>query len=173
VLWALSGSSIHKFTPHQDAVIARMLLDFPEVCIFLVGDLACRILEQGWEAEERVVCLSDQLSIRQTLALAQQVDLVLGPETGVLNAAGMDKNPHKILLLSHSSRNNLAKHWQNTQALEPQDCCCYPCHRLHYGPEFCSIDEATGAARCAVAIGADAIFAAVEKVHRNWSRGRL
>ena len=54
--------------------------------IFLVGDEACRLLEQGWEKEPRVVCLSGQLGIRDTLALAQQVEVVIGCETGVLNA---------------------------------------------------------------------------------------
>jgi ADP-heptose:LPS heptosyltransferase len=173
VLWALAGSSIHKFTPHQDAVIARMLLDMPEAHIFLVGDEVCKLLEQGWEMEPRVVCLSGGLSIRETLALAQQVDLVIGPETGVLNAVGMEKTPHKVLLLSHSSANNLSKHWQNVQALAPEDCPCHPCHRLHYSTEFCRIDEASGAALCALHIGPHAIYEAAQKVYRNWQKGRL
>ena len=173
VLWALSGSSSHKYTPHQDAVIARVMLDMPEARVFLVGDDFCRILEMGWEAECRVVRLSGEMTIRETLALAQQVHLVIGPETGVLNAVGMESVPHKILLLSHSSANNLSKHWRNTQALAPDDCPCHPCHRLHYGPEFCHIDEKTGAARCATNIFPAAIWNAAEKVYRNWKRGRL
>jgi len=83
------------------------------------------------------------------------------------------KSPHKILLLSHSSANNLAKHWKHTQALAPNDCACYPCHRLHYTADYCDIDTETGAARCAVNIGADRIYAAVEKVYNNWKAGRL
>jgi len=170
VMWALAGSSLHKFYPHQDAVIARMLMEMPESLIFLVGDDACRLLEQGWEAEPRVVLLSGELSIRQTLALAQQVDCVVGPETGVLNAVGMDAWPSKVLLLSHSSANNLSKHWQMTQALAPEGCDCYPCHRLHYSDEFCERDEASGAALCAVRIDPARVYAAVEKVYRNWQR---
>ncbi len=173
VLWALAGSSLHKFTPHQDAVIARMLLEMPEARVYLVGDDACKVLEQGWEREPRVVCLSGELSIRQTLALAQQVDLVIGPETGVLNAVGMERVPHKVLLLSHSSRNNLSKHWIHTQALEPEDCTCYPCHRLHYSSEFCDVDTPTGAARCAENITPAAIYGAAEKVYKTWKRGGL
>lgn len=172
VLWALAGSSIHKFTPHQDAVIARMLLEIPEARIYLVGDDACKILEQGWEEEPRVVRLSGELSIRQTLALAQRVDLVIGPETGVLNAVGMEKSPHKVLFLSHSSANNLSKHWVNTQALTPIECPCHPCHQLHYGSEFCDTDPETGAARCALNIFPSVIWGAVEKVYRNWKKGR-
>lgn len=200
VLWALSGSSPHKTYPHQDAVIARILLEIPEARLFLVGDEACRVLEQGWQAEPRVTCLSGQLSIRETLALAQQVDLVIGPETGVLNAVGMDETPHKILLLSHSSHNNLCKHWENVQSMTPDGCPCYPCHRLHYGMEHCheavipvgqldgqlleaiaqecpeSVQEGvfkTGSAACAYAIAPGSVFAAVEKVCRNWRKGKL
>lgn len=170
IVWALSGSSQHKFTPHMDAIIARILLDMPEARVLLVGDFACKILEQGWENEERVVCLSDVLTIRETLALSQQANLVIGPETGVLNAAGFETKPHKVLLLSHSSANNLSKHWKNVQALTPVDCSCYPCHRLHYGSEYCTIVDETGAALCAQNIYPNVIFAAVEKVYRNWRR---
>jgi ADP-heptose:LPS heptosyltransferase/predicted SAM-dependent methyltransferase len=170
VVWALSGSSPHKFTPHQDAVIARILLDMPEARVLLVGDFACKLLEQGWENEDRVVCLSDTMSIRETLALAQAANLVVGPETGVLNAVGFDDTPNKVLLLSHSSDNNLSKHWKNVQALAPVNCACYPCHRLHYGMEFCNQVEETGAALCAQNIGPEVIYAAVEKVYRNWRR---
>jgi predicted SAM-dependent methyltransferase/ADP-heptose:LPS heptosyltransferase len=170
IVWALSGSSAHKFTPHQDAVIARILLDMPEARIFMVGDFACKILEQGWEDEERVICLSDQLTIRETLALAERSNLVIGPETGVLNAVGFSETPHKVLLLSHSSANNLSKYWQNVQALIPVDCDCHPCHRLHYGTEYCTIVEETGAALCAQNISPAVIYAAVEKVYKNWRK---
>lgn len=170
LVWALAGSSIHKFTPHQDTVIARIMLEMPEAQVFLVGDDKCQVLEQGWEEEERVVCLSGKLTIRESLALAQNVDLVIGPETGVLNAVGMENTPHKVLMLSHSSKNNLSKHWINTQTLKPEDCSCYPCHRLHYSDEFCNIDEMSGAARCAVNISADTIYTAVKKVYLNWKR---
>jgi ADP-heptose:LPS heptosyltransferase/predicted SAM-dependent methyltransferase len=170
ILWALSGSSLHKFYPHQDAVIARILVEIPEARIFLVGDETCRLLEQGWEDEPRVWCMSGKLSIRDTLALAGAVDLVVGPETGVLNAVGMDKTPHKVLFLSHSSANNLSKHWVNVQALRPVDCPCHPCHQLHYTREFCVTNEETGAALCAYNIPPFDVFEAVMKVYRNWRK---
>lgn len=147
VLWSLAGSSIHKFTPHQDAVIARILLEIPECRILLVGDTACKLLEQGWEKEPRVVCLSGEIGIRDSLTLAQSVDLVIGPETGVLNSVAHEPNA-KVVLLSHSSKKNLTQHWYNAATLTPVDCPCYPCHRLHYSTEFCNVDEETGAALC-------------------------
>ncbi len=174
ILWALSGSSIHKYYPHQDAVIARILLEMPEARIFLVGDEACRLLEQGWENEPRVQCLSGRMSIRETLALAGAVDLVIGPETGVLNAVGMEDTPHKILFLSHSSANNLSKHWINVQALTPDDCLCHPCHRLHYGSDYCNMVETEEgnkvAALCTYNISPFDTYQAVEKVYRNWRK---
>lgn len=170
ILWALAGSSIHKFTPHQDAVIARIMLDLPEAKVYLVGDDACQLLEMGWEDEERVVKMSGKMGIRDTLALAQQCQLVIGPETGVLNAVMMDESPHKVLMLSHSSPNNLSKHGVNTQALTPKDCDCYPCHMLHYSADFCHTDPDTGAALCAVNISPATIYDAVEKVYKGWKR---
>jgi predicted SAM-dependent methyltransferase/ADP-heptose:LPS heptosyltransferase len=170
IVWALSGSSQHKFTPHMDPVIARILMEMPEAQILLVGDFACKILEQGWEEEPRVVCLSDELTIRQTLTLAGLANLVVGPETGVLNAVGFEESVSKVLLLSHSSANNLSKHWSMIQALTPDACSCYPCHRLHYSSEYCSIVPETGAALCAQNISALEIYTAVEKVYNKWRR---
>lgn len=161
VVFALAGSSIHKFYPHQDAVIARILLERPECRIFMVGDEACKILEYGWEKEPRVVCLSGEMGIRDTLALAQVADVVIGCETGVLNAVAFEDN-RKICLLSHSSHENLTKHWKNTAALAPAGLPCHPCHRLHYGSEFCHQDKETGAALCAQWIPPDEVFGALQ-----------
>lgn len=166
VVFALAGSSVHKFTPYQDAVIARLLIERPEAVVYLVGDEACKILETGWEQEPRVVCLSGELSIRDTLTLAQCADLVLGPETGVLNAVAFEAMP-KIVLLSHSSHENLTKHWQNCIPLAGE-VPCYPCHRLHYGSRFCPQDEATGAALCQMAIWPEAIYGAVARAYQGW-----
>lgn len=160
VMFALSGSSIHKFYPGQDSVIANILLDNEDCRIFLVGDAACVILEAGWEKEERVVCLSAEIEIRDTLALAQVVDVVIGCETGVLNAVAFENN-RKVVLLSHSSHENLTKHWNNTIALAPSGLDCYPCHRLHYTREFCKEDKKTGAAMCQRLIDPADVYRAV------------
>jgi ADP-heptose:LPS heptosyltransferase/predicted SAM-dependent methyltransferase len=166
ILWALAGSSIHKFYPWQDQVIARILLDIPEAVIILTGDYACEILEAGWENEDRVLCESGELSIRQTLALAQVADCVIGPETGVLNAVAFEPVA-KVCFLSHSSPENLTKHWINTSALTG-NVPCYPCHRLHYGRDFCHEHEATGAAICQSSIPPDRTFAAVYDAYLKW-----
>lgn len=160
IVYALAGSSIHKFYPWQDALIARLLLEKPDCRIFLVGDTACKILEMGWEKEARVVCLSGEINIRQTLALAQVADVVFGPETGVLNAVAFHPN-RKVCLLSHSSIENLTKHWVNTLSMLPQGIGCYPCHRLHYGSEHCPQEPETGAAICQASIDPARVAAAI------------
>lgn len=160
VVFALAGSSCHKFYPHQDSVIARILIERPESRIFLVGDDACRILEAGWESEPRVVRLSGEMGIRDTLTLAKVADAVIGCETGVLNAVAFESN-RKVVLLSHSSHENLTKHWVNTAAMAPEGLGCYPCHRLHYTREFCFEDAETGAALCQMAINPSDVFDAL------------
>ncbi len=166
ILWSLAGSSIHKFTPHQDAVIARIMLEIPDAKVFLVGDEACQLLEQGWENEPRVVCLSGKIGIRETLALAQAVDMVIGPETGVLNSVAHEPNA-KVVLLSHSSKKNLTQHWFNTWSLTPVDTPCHPCHRLHYSTEYCDVDEQTGTALCMRNISPAAIWQAIAEARKG------
>lgn len=163
ILWALAGSSVHKFYPHQDNVIAAVLMNVPEAVVILTGDEACQILEQGWEAEPRVRLESGKQSIRQTLALAQAVDVVVGPETGVLNAVAFEPVA-KVLMLSHSSHENLSKHWVRSKVLTP-NVKCYPCHRLHYGTEWCPTNEETGAAICAQSIPPSAVYDAIKAFH--------
>lgn len=172
VMWVLSGSSVHKFYPNQDVVIQTILDRFPDVRFYLVGDEACKILEAGWENHPRVTLLSGQLDIRGTLALANVVDCVIGPETGVMNAVAFNQAVQKVVFLSHSSFENLAKHWIRTYIMAPVSTPCYPCHRLHYSREFCPEDPATGASVCQVNIPAEKPIEALAACYRMHARGR-
>lgn len=159
---SLSGSSVHKTWPYIDTVIARLLVTFPDVRIVLLGNKMSQILEQGWEKEPRVLCRSGIWEIRQTLAFAcKQADLVIGPETGVLNAVGME-DVSKVCFLSHSTKENLTKHWVNAVGIEPPSTVpCYPCHMLHYNFNHCTQDEKTGVSLCQASIPADVAWAAI------------
>lgn len=151
ILWCLSGSSFHKAYPHTDQVLATFLKNDPDIKIVLVGDNLCQMLEVGWEDEPRIVCRSGKWSIRETLAFAEVADCVVGPETGVLNSVSARDVP-KVVMLSHSSEENLTKYWKNARALTPGMTPCYPCHRLHYGADHCRKDAETGGALCAARI---------------------
>jgi predicted SAM-dependent methyltransferase len=169
IVWALSGSSIHKFYPHQDEAVAQILAACPRARIVMVGDYACKILEAGWESHPRVALESGEMSVRAILTLAQRANVVVGPETGVLNSVAFEPDVFKVCLLSHSSRENLTKHWLRTLPLVPVGTKCYPCHRLHYDSRFCSLHEETHAAMCQVNIPSEKVSRAVVSQYEYWS----
>lgn len=168
VVYALSGSSQHKFYAGQDNVIAAVLLNIPEAQVFMVGDAACKLLEQGWENEPRVTCLSGEQTIRESLALAQKSNVVLGPETGILNAVAFESDIAKVCLLSHSSIENLTKHWVNAYPIEPVNTACYPCHKLHYGMKHCKEHAETGTAMCQISIEPQRVVDCVMDAYGKW-----
>jgi len=94
----------------------------------------------------RVISLVKRKTVREVAALTQYVNMVVGPETGLMNAAACYPTK-KILLLSHSSATNIAKYWLNTTSLTPSTTTapCYGrngCHQLHYSFNSCPILEA-------------------------------
>jgi ADP-heptose:LPS heptosyltransferase len=163
IMWALAGSSVHKLYPHLDTVIAR-ILSHTDYKIVLVGNDKCRILEQGWEEEPRVIRKSGEWSIRKTMAFSLECDLVIGPETGIMNCVGLEDVP-MIIFLSHSSEENLTKHFKNCIPLTPENCDCYPCHLMHYGWDNCKKSEKEpGVSECAYNISPDKTWNAICEV---------
>ena len=168
ILWSLSGSSVHKTWPHLDAVVAAIMLNMPDVHVVMVGDELSQILEAGWEKERRVHRQSGQWSIRESMAFAEVADLIIGTETGLLNAAGSMDTP-KIVTLSHSSEKMLTKHWKNVINLkQPEGVGCkkFPCRMMHYDWTYCPSheDEHTKAALCQYHIGPDEMMKAIVSV---------
>jgi ADP-heptose:LPS heptosyltransferase/predicted SAM-dependent methyltransferase len=160
VMWALNGSSVHKTWGGLDRAIASILMEFPQAHIVMVGGPESAILEAGWDNESRVKCRAGKYSIRETMALLDFVDVVIGPETGVVNAASMLKIP-KVVFLSHSSHNNLTRDWVNVYALASANTSCPgrgnneapACHQMHYSWEYCKQfreegDPRSGTAQC-------------------------
>lgn len=181
ILWSLAGSSGHKVWPHLDAMIARMMLLYPDTHVVLVGDDSAKILEQGWgkwdedkqdlvPVEPRVHLRSGKWSIRESMAFAEVADLIIGTETGLLNAAG-SMDAAKIITLSHSSPEMLTKHWVNVIPLQQPKgvgCSKSPCRQLHGGNNTdswldCPQHE-EGVALCQYHIGPEMMWEAIEKV---------
>ena len=164
ILWSLSGSSVHKTWPWLDAILARVMIHYSDVHVVLVGDEVSKVLEAGWEKERRVHCRSGEWSIRESMAFAEVADLIIGTETGLLNAAGGMETP-KIVTLSHSSENMLCKYWKNVIALKQSSGCPkFPCRQLHQSWDHCMKHEETGTAICQAAITADQMWDAVVRV---------
>ena len=173
VTWTITGSAQHKIYPWVQIVIA-WLLENSNAHIFILGDAELGVqLQNGIIAalekdsidhKERVHQMAGKWNIRQALSFVQVADCVVGPETGTLNAVCMEKNA-KVIYLSHSSHENLTRHWKNTTVLEPDTgkCKCFPCHRLQYTLEYCPQDEKTQAAMCASSIEPKRVFEAIMK----------
>jgi hypothetical protein len=157
VLWCLRGSAGHKWYPWTPQAICQLLVKRPELTIVLSGDegskgLETQILEAASEYlgdVSRFRSLVGTGSIRRPMELAKRAQVVVGPETGVLNAVGMEPVA-KVCMLSHSSPSNLTDDWVNAYALESKGCPLNkgPCHQLHYGHDYCPQDKQTGAAVC-------------------------
>jgi ADP-heptose:LPS heptosyltransferase/predicted SAM-dependent methyltransferase len=165
VCWVLHGSALHKIYPYVH-VVAKWLLEQTSCGIVFLGseDPGKKILynviselKKDGVNIDRIVDAVDILDIRKALTVCQVADVVVGPETGLLNSVCYSEDVAKVVFLSHSSATNLTKHWKNTYTLLP-DVHCYPCHRLHWSFEFCNFDEKAGSAACASSIDPEDIF---------------
>jgi hypothetical protein len=172
VTWALNGSSPHKVYPWTQIVI-KWLLDRTPLHICMLSDpgigkqlqkAICDKLEESGADMSRVHPMGGGVwDVRQAITFCQVSDCVVGPETGPLNAVCMEPMP-KVIYLSHSSAENLTKHWTNTITLEPEKELrpeCWPCHRMHYNWDHCFQSENTHAALCASAIRPETVFEAI------------
>lgn len=157
IMWVLAGSSVHKVYPHIDSVIENIFKVYSGAKIVTVGDERCRdVLEVPWKDNQRIVCRSGMWNIRETIAFAQRCDLIIGPETGVLNSVAMN-DVKKIVMLSHSSIENLTRDWVNTITLHSTITPCYPCHKMIHTWDQCVKDE-TGTAKCMADISPARVF---------------
>jgi len=127
--WCIAGSGIHKISPHINNFIANVLkLDNVEVV--LLGTPQQRALASGLEGIDRVHFATDW-DIRKAYTFVQNYcDILVGPETGIMSAMSGELFK-KIVLLSHSTKENLTEDWIQTTSisanLKGKDCCL---HRL-------------------------------------------
>lgn len=168
IAWAINGSAHHKIYPWVQ-VVSSWLVTHTPAHVFLMGDdTSSKELETGIIETlkkdgidiSRIHLMCGKWKVRESLALVHEVDCVVGPETGLLNAVGMKEDVAKVIYLSHSSATNLTKHWKNTVTLEADKvkAPCFPCHRMHYTWDSCFKDETTKAALCASAIAPKWLF---------------
>lgn len=167
VMYSLAGSSVHKTWAGLDNVIAGIMLHSDETTVVLVGGPEGVILEAGWEKERRVARTSGKWSIRQSLAFIEQCDILIGPETGVMNAASCLPIP-KIVLLSHSTHENLTRDWVNVHPVWAKHSSCSnrsgvpSCHQMHYGWAHCPRSEDKSQAQCQADIDPQDVYTAME-----------
>jgi ADP-heptose:LPS heptosyltransferase len=159
ILWSLSGSSVNKTWPYVDQIIARLLTTFPECRMIFAGGETEKMLEGPWEKEPRVLKRCGVWSIRETIAFAKhQCEVVIGPDTGVMQAVGHEP-VGKVLLLGHSTKEQVSKYWINTVSIEPPASVpCSPCLLLHYSFKDCHRGPQTGVSLCQEMIPAEVVW---------------
>jgi len=170
VLVSPTGSGPTKAWPHTQKFMD--LMADAGVYTVMVGDLKSLpdldLVERHGVDYGHVV--GQEWPLRLALAYAQLADAVVATESVFANAVAFEPMP-KVVLLSHSSNENLTRDWINTAALEAP-VPCHPCHRIHNaGAALCSKDTVTGASACMASYSAEAVadlvLRALDLEHRD------
>ncbi len=185
--WVISGTRIDKMYPYAAYAISRIIKEF-NIPVMLFGapnDKEYSSAEMIKAEVERTngtreglfsACQSPQIpeeqrwGIRPALTLLQNCDVVVSPDTGPAWAVAMEPMP-KVIMVSHTSVENITKHWKNTTTLhaDPDRVPCWPCHRLHDGPETCVTNKEGNGAACISDISVERL---VQVVAESWGQGR-
>lgn len=149
IMWGLSGSGRQKAYPYVPYIVGDIVKEFEDVVVILVGGENCKILECGFPNHKRILKKSGEFSFRQSALMAKYSDLVIAPDTGFLHAAGCWNTP-KIGLLTHTTKENITKHFENDYSIE-SSAVCAPCFRLIIEAEIqCPTEKETKACLCMV-----------------------
>jgi ADP-heptose:LPS heptosyltransferase len=170
ILWSLSGSAFHKCYPWAEYVARTFCKRHEDTVVFTVGDDTCKMLE--WE-DPYTHNKAGIWTVRQAFIMSQYADLVIGPDTGLMNAASCFETP-KIIFMSTNTVENLTKYWKNCASLAPsfEDCDCYPCHKLMYSKD-CPRGTIGGLApKCMEHIAPDRVLDAMEVAYQQWRCAR-
>lgn len=168
VLWSLSGSGFHKTYPWSEYVVGEMAMRYKDVEVITVGDESCKILE--WQ-NPITTNKSGVWTVRQSFLISKYANLVIGSDTGLMNAAAAFDTP-KIVFLSTNTEENLTKNWKNAYPLhvKEEDCECYPCHRLIY-TNCCPKGNIQGIApRCMENIRPEVVMNVIEELYSTWKK---
>jgi ADP-heptose:LPS heptosyltransferase len=167
--WHVSGTRVDKVYPHSGLLISRLIREL-DATVFLMGGPTDRelaqaiadhvkrqngdidgvqiaipgkhdlIMQQDGRLIEPKINPKFEWGIRRQCTMAQSVDLLIAPDSGLAWAASMEPVP-KILLHSHASPTNITKYWRNTVSMIPPDqdkVPCWPCHKLLPSINECS-----------------------------------
>jgi len=127
VVWALSGSSMHKVYRHFIECAREFLNRHEDVFLVTVGDYTTKLLT--FEHPRVRNTMFFEIPFRETMLLTKYADVVVGPETGAMVAASAFDTP-KIWLCSHASPDQLTTKSGNEHFIQAP-CYCSPCHLLH------------------------------------------
>lgn len=146
-----AGSSIPKWWPYAQELAD--LLSAEGVHTRILGDTRFNKFRES----RYIKVLGTNVDIRKAFVLAANADAVVGTESAIVNSVAYE-DPLKIVILSHSTHENLTRDWFNTIAIEPEGVACYPCHRIHTDMTHCTYVKQVNAAACQAAASAELVF---------------
>jgi ADP-heptose:LPS heptosyltransferase len=127
VLWNIMGSTSNKVLAPAFEWIKAVHEADKEVQHFIVG--ANPILSPSMpENNPKIIDKSGAWTLRLALFMTGIADLVIGPESAIVNAAGCWDTP-KIIFYSHSDPDNLGRYYLNHYPIRPK-CDCHPCYLI-------------------------------------------
>ncbi len=178
--WCCNGTRIDKVYPQAPQTIGRLINELGAKVVLIgrgPGSKDYELVEQTFNMVEQQNGSTDGLShaggdawpVRRAVSFAQAVDLLIGPDTGVMWGAAMEPNP-KILLHGHASVDNITRHWRNTVSLhaDPDRVDCWPCHRLQESDidRTCRWNKWKNGAACITDITVEQVVSAATKLLR-------
>jgi ADP-heptose:LPS heptosyltransferase len=137
-----AGSSLPKWWPYAQELADRLAAH--RVHSRIVGDVRFTKFRTAGAFGQ---VIGTEWPLRKLLAFAALADVVVGTESVLVNAVAYEP-PLKVVLMSHSTHENLTRDWVNTVAVEPEGLACYPCHRIHTDMQHCTHDKDANAAAC-------------------------
>ncbi len=124
VFWHLNGSTKNKFLVKGLQYVKAVLAAVPDSIHHLITGMNFEAHNLPDDPRVRVA----NWDLRTSILLTQLVDVVIGPESGLVNAAGAFNTP-KVVLYSHSAPENLGKFFVNHYPICPE-CDCHPCYLI-------------------------------------------
>lgn len=128
VIIPIAGSSAQKVFHLYDKVTEAILAKYPDAIVYQAGDEACRKLFTNHVRVRSMI--GDDVTIKQAIHMVGYADMVIGPETCLLAAAGMWGTP-QVQLATSTSIYQLTKYQINNFSIQAP-ISCSPCHRAIY-----------------------------------------
>lgn len=132
VVIPVAGSCPHKYIPALKDLTYRITDKYHNAHVYLLGDSS---LEGCLWGGDRIYQAIAPMAIKQTFLMTKYADMVMGPETGTMVAAGMWGTP-KIMFCTASSVAQCTQFHQNDYSIQA-DIPCSPCHKSVYGHKDC------------------------------------
>lgn len=164
LLVPLGGSSRQKVFIWMQDFCKKLVDTYPKLFVYLVG--GNELANDVWEYQRTISYVNGasphKISYKQAILMTKFADFVLGPETGLLTAAGMMGTP-KTCLFTISNVNQMVKYHRNDYSIQSK-ADCSPCHVMAYTGVICEREKRFNAfPKCIEEFDLDEIQEIIEK----------